>query len=393
MLRQLCGVVRQGERGGTVPDTDGIEPLIHAIYDAAQAAASDPAAPAWAGVFSSMQSRWGLDAWNLLRVGENGAEVLAAGGDRVSAGAPARYTAYYAAIDPRVTLLQQQAPLTLCVTQREFDARSISASEFYQDFLLPEGLLYSMGAMAHRSPVHEYIVGLHRGPDRGVFDDIGESRFVQLLPHLHRALKLGDELAAARARASAAEAARDTMPDAVLSIDLQGKVRDGNRRAEAMLREGRIISLRGGKLRFMAADAHSRLLSGIDRLAMVPVPVSFSLGDVTSQEDRFSVTLLRVRGGQPDDGLLCLITPLGARRVATLEQLADLFGITPAEGRLARALVNGQSVEAYAIGTGLKISTVRTHLRALLVKTGTARQSALVQLIAAIPPVRDPSAR
>ncbi len=374
-------------------NTEGSEPLIHAIYDAVHAAASDSSMPAWAGVFQALQSQWGLDAWNLLRVGEAGAEVLAVGGDRVSDGAAARYTAHYAAIDPRVTLLQQRAPLTLCVTQREFDARAISASEFYQDFLLPEGLLYSLGAVAHRSPVHDYIVGLHRGPDRGVFDDIGETRFDQLLPHLHRALQLADELAASRARAHAAEAARDAMPDAVLSIDLQGGVRDGNRRAEAMLQSARVIGLRGGKLRFIKADAQSRLLSGIERLAMAPVPVSFSLGDASSSEGRFSVTLLRIRSAQPSAGLLCLITPLGVRRVATLQQLADLFGITPAEGRLARALVLGQSVEAYAVGAGIKISTVRTHLRALLIKTGTARQSALVQLIAAIPPVRDPSAR
>lgn len=367
-------------------NNDGCEQLIHEIYDAAQSS------PAWTEVFQSLQSLLALDAWNLLRVTEGGAEVLAAGGDRMSAEAPARYTAYYAAIDPRLARLQRSAPQTLCVTQREFDARAVSASEFYQDFLLPEGLLYSLGAIVHRTPEHEYIVGLHRGPDRGTFDDIGETRFGRLIPHLHRALQLADELAASRARAGAAEAARDTLPDAVLSIDLQGRVRDANHRAEAMLRDGRVIGLRGRQLRFTTAEAQSRLASGIERLALAPAPVSFAVGNESAQVGRFSVTLLRIRSAQPDAGLLCLITPLGPRRVATLQQLADLFGVTPAEGRLARALVNGQSVEAYAVSAGIKISTVRTHLRALLIKTGAARQSALVQLIAAIPAVRDPSA-
>jgi len=74
--------------------------------------------------------------------------------------------------------------------------------------------------------------------------------------------------------------------------------------------------------------------------------------------------------------------------LASAAQLIETFGFTPAEARLARALAAGQSVEGYSQQHALKISTVRTHLRALLAKTGAVKQAGLLQLLATLPVVR-----
>ncbi|AMY09572.1 hypothetical protein LuPra_02791 [Luteitalea pratensis] len=63
--------------------------------------------------------------------------------------------------------------------------------------------------------------------------------------------------------------------------------------------------------------------------------------------------------------------------------LSQLFGLTPAESRLARLLAEGRDVTEAATMLGLTIGTVRTRLKTVLHKTGTRRQSALVQVLRA----------
>lgn len=60
--------------------------------------------------------------------------------------------------------------------------------------------------------------------------------------------------------------------------------------------------------------------------------------------------------------------------------LSDLFGLTPAQIRLARLLMQGHSLPQAASATGLSRETLRTQLRSIFEKTGTGRQAELVAL-------------
>jgi DNA-binding CsgD family transcriptional regulator len=66
----------------------------------------------------------------------------------------------------------------------------------------------------------------------------------------------------------------------------------------------------------------------------------------------------------------------------------EFFKLTAAEARFVRALCRGEDVQSYAAEEGLKVSTVRSHLKAAMEKTGTSAQRELVRVILTIPPVR-----
>jgi DNA-binding CsgD family transcriptional regulator len=61
--------------------------------------------------------------------------------------------------------------------------------------------------------------------------------------------------------------------------------------------------------------------------------------------------------------------------------LHELFGLTPAEIRLAIALVKGKSVAEYAHEAAISSNTARTHEKRIYSKTGVKRQSELVRLL------------
>jgi DNA-binding CsgD family transcriptional regulator len=57
------------------------------------------------------------------------------------------------------------------------------------------------------------------------------------------------------------------------------------------------------------------------------------------------------------------------------------LGLTPAEGALAIALAQGETLDGYAVRTGRSLGTVRVQLRTLFSKTDTHRQSELLLLV------------
>jgi len=88
---------------------------------------------------------------------------------------------------------------------------------------------------------------------------------------------------------------------------------------------------------------------------------------------------------------ILLMTPVDRAKVATAEVLQGLFDLTPAEARVARAIAEGATIAEIAPAAGITEATVRTHLKAVLAKTGVHRQAELAALLAgsALPRTRD----
>jgi DNA-binding CsgD family transcriptional regulator len=61
--------------------------------------------------------------------------------------------------------------------------------------------------------------------------------------------------------------------------------------------------------------------------------------------------------------------------------LANLFGLTPTEARVAARLADGATAEGIALEHGTALSTVRTHIRQLLAKFNLSRTTDIIRLL------------
>jgi DNA-binding CsgD family transcriptional regulator len=61
--------------------------------------------------------------------------------------------------------------------------------------------------------------------------------------------------------------------------------------------------------------------------------------------------------------------------------LAEFFGLSPAEARLAVALLTGKTLADVAANTGVRITTLRTQLTSIMRKAGAHRQSNLIRIL------------
>lgn len=76
-----------------------------------------------------------------------------------------------------------------------------------------------------------------------------------------------------------------------------------------------------------------------------------------------------------------LLIDLDATPLPSASSLEQIFGLTPAEARLALLLVDGKTLDEIAQKLHLSVATVRTQLKAVFEKTHTHRQAELVVLV------------
>lgn len=69
-----------------------------------------------------------------------------------------------------------------------------------------------------------------------------------------------------------------------------------------------------------------------------------------------------------------------AQREGRLRRLASVYGLTPAEARVALHVIDGGSLATYAQLAAVSVGTARTQLKSVFAKTGVSRQAELIKL-------------
>lgn len=180
---------------------------------------------------------------------------------------------------------------------------------------------------------------------------------------------------------------------AAFLLATNGRILDIDERSAAFLQSSGVLGIRHNRIFALAHQFNEVLLHALVRVATVGEPETLICTCHAGVPARYTFLLQPSQGRGVGDSnasraIVCLIFPLGRRRIASVRQLIALFGLSPAEARLARALCHGETLEEYAKGQSVKLPTVKTQLRAVFAKTQTDRQVALVSLVSSIPPLR-----
>jgi DNA-binding CsgD family transcriptional regulator len=180
---------------------------------------------------------------------------------------------------------------------------------------------------------------------------------------------------------------------AAVLVGVNGRILDIDERSAEYLLSSCVLGIRHNRLFAQEKDVNDHLVQAIGRVSAGGKSDTLICSAGKNSAARYAILLQpnpRNSSAMPSGThpVVCFIFPLGRRRVASAQQLISLFGLSPAEARLARALCHGETLEEYAEAQNVKLPTVKTQLRAVFTKTQTDRQVALVNLIAGIPPLR-----
>ena len=273
---------------------------------------------------------------------------------------------------------------TVTVDQECFPKNELVETEFYVDFLRPAGIHSVITIGLWNRELEWCGLDVFRPRNRADFGEAELELAFALQPHLIRAFRLGAKVADAQQLGRGLAAALDQSSHGLIILDRDGRLRHANAAGERMLAQRRGLDVVGGRL--VARDA---LDSG--RLQALIATAAAGGGG--------SMSVRRPGGRAP---LSLTVTPVSAERTAPYlgdpgvvvcatdpdlaahvpeERLAELYGLTNAQAKVARALLEGRSLREAADALELSIFTVRAHLARIFEKTGARRQAELVALL------------
>jgi DNA-binding CsgD family transcriptional regulator len=175
-------------------------------------------------------------------------------------------------------------------------------------------------------------------------------------------------LATARRIQRAAEA---PFGKVVLLVDAQGRLVDRDARSHTLFDTGALAFLRGRlALRFPADDV--RLARAVRTVAD---------GDGKCVVVRLADPALRLVVARPAPIPSMVALEILGPTALPAARLRSLFGLSEAEAQLVGALVDGLTLKEIAARRGVAVTTVRSQLRSVFLKTETERQADLVALV------------
>lgn len=264
-------------------------------------------------------------------------------------------------------------------------------SGFYQEWLPRLGIHHMLGAVFPVSRGVMGVLGIHRPRGAGAYTDEERRRAAIVLPHLQRALQIGQRFAVLAQQRSAALQALDRLDTGVLVVARNCLIVQSSSRAESMLRECPELVMDRGRLSLHQPMLRDKLFALVHAALETAQGLGGKVGRALliprSQRAPLVLTVapLRPHSSLYDRELpAVLIFIRDPEAPLEVELLRELFGLTRMEAVVAAALGQGRSLEDVAANLDVSIGTVRTHLKRCLAKTGTHRQAQLVALLARV---------
>ncbi len=266
------------------------------------------------------------------------------------------------------------------------------ATRFYKEWVRPQGLVDNVTAALDKSSTSAVLFTIFRHERDGLVDDDTRDRMRLIIPHIRRAVLIGQAIRLQTAEAATFADTLDGISAGMLLVDARGGIVHANASGHAMLAEGSVLRAAGGKLAANNADAEGSLYdvilaagSGDAAVGIKGIAVPLQ----TSEGERYVAHVLpltsgaRRRAGTSYAAVAALFVHKAALdKPAPPEAIAKTFQLTPSELRVLLGIVEVGGAPEVAEALGIAETTVKFHLKHLYEKTGAGRQADLVKLVA-----------
>ncbi len=339
--------------------------LIELVYAGAETGET------WGALFDSLAQVIPFDQSALHVFGGDGRTADLRMQNGMDSAAEHAYQQHYCYLNPYLPAMVNRTGSPVYVGEEILPFDTYRRSAFYQEFGVPNHIAHGVACHVSEGQEGSAVLSLNRRQSTGVFTRAEVAVIRMLEPHLRRAIRIRGRLAEWKT----AMAIQDGLSPAYLVLDERLRVRDASACVETLLKNTGLVSRRHGSLSIAAE--YRELVGSLVR------------------GERHSATL-REDGGRP---LRIRATPLpasaspGGGRLTVLlfpspgpvdwsRRLAADFGLTPAEIRLTRALLESPSLARAAAPLGISINTAKTQLASIFRRTGVRSQKELAQLAA-----------
>lgn len=220
---------------------------------------------------------------------------------------------------------------------------------------------------------------------------IGQERLDQLrifVPHLQRAIRLGDSIDRHTLTINAYERLLDALGMPVILLNHRGRVRNANLAASEMLKSHNGFRMEEAKLHVVGnAALTDRLNDAIERVADRANASEMESLPFRDQFEKPAIAYIIGLGPEATrqnqsagPHFAILICSLNQAR-APVDALGSLFGLTVSENRVLAHIAEGLNRQETANSLGVVDSTIKSHLDHIYAKTGMNSQAELLECL------------
>lgn len=287
------------------------------------------------------------------------------------------------------------AMLTVDVGQVSSNSAQLVHSEFlqtrfYREWAKPQGLIDNVFSILERSATSAAGFVVFRNEKDGLADAKAYELLASLVPHLRRAVLIGNVIEHRTTEAELFSDLLDHVRAGVFVVDASGIISYSNRAANEIVRAGDYLRVVGGKLSARQQEANQLLQEafrasrdGDAAISNRSVAIPLMAADGTRHlAHLLPLTRRRAAGIDPGATAAVFVQKAAIELPNPPEVIASAFQLTKTELRVLLALLQLGGGPEIAEALGVSNGTVKTHLRNLFRKTGTKHQTDLVRLVA-----------
>jgi DNA-binding CsgD family transcriptional regulator len=269
------------------------------------------------------------------------------------------------------------------------DRGELKRSEFYNDFMVPLGMDDGLNGVIFKERDWTGMIGVIRGKRRHRFHEKDLEPVRLLMPHLQRGFQLQGRLARIESEHTAAIEALNCWPIGVVLLDQNGKVLLMNRTAETIANQRDGLEFVRGELCGVSANetlALHKLIMGAVQPGLLLLPGGATTLNRPSLKRPLQLLVApasrnaSIFSACNTAAVVFVHDPEAVQPVAE-DVLHQVYGLTAAETETAVLLVQGKDVHEISDELHVTRETPRMHLKHIFDKTGTRRQSELVNLV------------
>jgi DNA-binding CsgD family transcriptional regulator len=355
----------------------------------------------WREFFEELQRAIGVKSIHMLALDKRHGTLSYSDGANMPVEGELAYVHHYRLVDPRIEVMERAAVGEWLHFPEMLPPEVPATHPLYQDFLLPYDRRYNTACRLVDLPEATIIFSMLSGEAEGPLRPEARAFVDRLLPHLQRACRLGIRNFVYSTQALVGHLLVDKLRQPVILMTPGGEVMHTNQAAQGLLRSTALVQVAEGKLQL--PQPHLQEL--LQRCAETEQALKRADDDAAAAAAQFRSLRITRRGS--DESVYAFFTVLspqremgafGLRPVVMLlfyhpgsapqidaSLLYAVFGLTPAECRIAILLAEGLSLKQIAQVQGTQHETVRKQLRSIYQKTSTNRQPELIRLLLHLP--------
>ena len=371
--------------------------FIDLIYEAAERPDQ------WRRLYDELQSAIGVKSIHMLALDKRHGTLSYSDGANLPVQGELAYMQRYRFMDPRLPIILER-PLGQWLHCHDVISEDVVATHpFYQEFLIPYDRRYVSGTKLVDNADATVVLATLTGSAQGPLSQPALAFLDRLLPHLQRACRIGIRNFVYSTQALVGHLLVNKLRQPVILMTPGGEVMHTNEAAQGLLRSTGLVQVEGGKLKLPREQLNELLqrcadlekgikTGGPARASDMPAGEfrSLRIAESNGRESMYAFyTVLSPQGAMGTFGLrpvvmLLFYHPDSAPAIDT-SLLFAVFGLTPAECRIASLLAEGLSLKRIAQVQGTQHDTVRKQLRSIYQKTSTNRQPELIRLLLHLP--------